>query len=190
MTAATPRQHLTLIIMLFVLGAFGLYYGHRKSIAPRFQTEVKKLTEDQSRRDFMKRDLANRQQPDTAAMRQAVLDAEGRLRGVKIEGSGTAGRFISTRPASELAAFLATISTEARRQGLDITRHSAVAPPDLRLRDLVIRELEATGSFTAVVRFIERLPHLTFRVLILKTQLDAPAGGESGPLRVLIRFAL
>lgn len=190
MTATTPRQHIILIAMLILIGALGLYFTHSKRVAPLLEARSKKLIEEQARRDFMKRDLASRQQPDVTSMHRAVLDAEGRLRGIKIEGSSTTGRFISTRPASELAAFLATISTEARLQGLDISRHSAVEPPDPRLLDLVIRELEMTGNFAAAIRFIERLPHLTYRVLILKTQLDTPPAGEIAPLRIIIRFAL
>jgi hypothetical protein len=189
MTTVTPRQHLILIAAVLALSALALYFAHRKSIAPRIETARKALRDDEARLDFVKRDLASRQQPDVEAMRRAVLDAEGRLRGVKIEGSGTAGRFISTRPASELAAFLGSISTEARRRGLDIARHSAVNAPNALLKDLIIRELEVTGSFGAVAAFIEHLPALPYRVLILKTQLDhKPDAFE--PLRAVIRFSL
>ncbi len=189
MTAVTPRQHLILIAAAFALTALALYFFHRKSIAPRLEIARAALRDDEARLDFMKRDLASRQAPDVAAMRQAVLDATGRLRGVKIEGSGSAGRCISTRPASELAAFLGSISTEARRHGLAIARHSAVQSPNARLKELVIRELEVTGSFGAVAAFIEKLPALPYRVLILKTQLDHKPD-DLEPLRAIIRFSL
>src|SRR5688500_7215257 len=103
-TSVSIPQHLILIAAFLIIAALAAFMLHRRVIAPRLTAKQRALTDEQGRLEYLKRDLASRQKPDVATMRRSVLDAEARLRGLKIEGPNTAGRFINTRPASEVAA--------------------------------------------------------------------------------------
>jgi hypothetical protein len=117
----------------------------------------------------MKRELNAFESPDLPAIQQKIAEGKSRLRGLKIEGEAAKGHYISNRPRSEIARFLTRLAMTCQASGLELIGHRGLKPGEQRLEELIIREIKCRGTYGNLVRYIQALKALPYRVLVLET---------------------
>jgi hypothetical protein len=187
MPKITLRQHFIFISCLLALAALALLIYKQRWVNKERERLQRSLWEEQKKVDFLKREVNGFVKSDLDAAKSALLDAQSRLRGLKIEGSNATGRYISNRPASEVNQFLTMISRIAAGHGLQTVSHRGLRASNPRLQELIIREMKLTGSFGGLVQFVSELGRQSYRVFILKTEIHQP---DEGPLEATVVFSL
>lgn len=189
MPEATVKQH-ALLIGLAVLGTLlALYFIQTRTVMPRVKTLTFELADAKQQLAYQQSQLATRQAMDLPTMRTAVAEAREQLRTAQIGGVTDGQPFLDAADHPKVAAFQSQISNCAVGHRLFIRKHSAVVETDRKLKDMIVRNLEVSGTYGNLQKFIDALGKLPYRIIVLSLEVshdpDTP-----GRLTAVLRYSV
>jgi len=183
------QQHVVLILLISVSISLAAAYRHTRIQKPRIQTTENECIRLQQETARMTAQIQARQQQDLPSLQIAVSEVRQRLRTVELTGETDGAPLVNARSQPQVAAFQALISRTAETHGLAVVRHAAVSAPGPELSNLVVRDLEISGRFAAIISYIQSLGSLPNRIIILSLDLSIEPT-TPGNLRVVLRYSV